>query len=43
MQEGGGDVANEIERVWGVQGVGSWMGVGCSYGQNRMDSGQVTV
>lgn len=24
MQEGGRDVADEIERVWGVQGVGNW-------------------
>lgn len=33
-QEGGRDVAGEIERVWGVgcAGVGSWKGVGCRRG-----------
>lgn len=42
MQEGGREVAGEIERVWGVQGVGSWKGVGCRRGQNGMESEQVT-
>lgn len=42
MQAGGRDAANETERVWGVQEVGRWMGVGCRYGKIRMDSEQVT-
>lgn len=43
MQEGGRDVADEMERVRGVQEAGSWKGVGCRRGQNRMELEQVTV
>lgn len=43
MQEGGGDAANETERVLGWAEGSELNGGGCRYPQNRMDSGQVMV
>lgn len=43
MQEGGGEGVNAMEMVWGVQGVGSSMGMGVKIWTEQDDSRQVTA